>query len=61
MSTDLGEQFLDPKVEQIYIFITAEKGDTRLCSSYTTIALIAHASKILLRIIQDRLATYIVR
>jgi len=33
----------------------------RLCSSYRTIALIPPASKILLRIIQDLLATYIER
>jgi hypothetical protein len=33
----------------------------RLCSNYRTIALIPHASKILLRIIQDRLATNIER
>jgi hypothetical protein len=31
----------------------------RLCSNYRTIALIPHTSKILLRIIQDRLAKYI--
>jgi hypothetical protein len=38
-----------------------KKGDLRLCSNYRTIALIPHASKILLRIIQGRLATYIKR
>jgi len=38
-----------------------KKGDMRLFSNYRTIALIPHASKILLRIIQDRLATYIER
>ena len=36
-----------------------KKGDLRLCSSYRSIALIPHVSKILLRIIQGRLATYI--
>ena len=38
-----------------------KKGDLRLCYNYGTIALIPHASKILLRIIQGRLATYIKR
>ena len=38
-----------------------KKGDLRLCSNYRTIALIPHASKIMLRIIQGRLATYIER
>ena len=36
----------------------SKKGDMRLCSNYRTIALIPHASKILLKIFQDRLATY---
>jgi len=48
-------------VEKIFIFTSTEKGDLRLCSNYRTIALIPHASKILLRIIQRRLATYIER
>ena len=38
-----------------------KKGDIRLCSNYRTVALIPHGSKILLRIIQGRLATYIER
>jgi hypothetical protein len=50
-----------PRVEKIPIFTSAEKSDLRLCSNYRTIALIPHASKILLRIIQGRLATYIKR
>jgi hypothetical protein len=36
-----------------------KKGDLRLCSNYRTIVLIPHASKILLKIIQGSLATYI--
>jgi hypothetical protein len=35
-----------------------KKGELRLCSNYRTIALIPHASKILQRIFQGRLATY---
>jgi len=35
-----------------------KKGDLRPCFNYRTIALIPHASKILLRIIQGRLGTY---
>jgi hypothetical protein len=38
-----------------------KREDPRLCSNYRIIALIPHASKILLRIIQGRLATYIER
>ena len=35
-----------------------KKSDLRLCSNYITIALIPHASKIMLRIIQGRLVIY---
>ena len=38
-----------------------KKGDLRLCSNYGTIALIPRASKILMRVIQGRLAAYIER
>jgi len=47
--------------EDPYSYLCQKKGDLRLCSSYRTIALIPHASKIMLRIIQGRLATYIKR
>ena len=59
MSTDLEKQFVAPRVEKISIFTsTKKKGDFRLCSNYTNIALIPPASKILLRIFQSQLATY---
>jgi len=38
-----------------------KKGNLRLCSNYRTITMIPHASKILLKIIQGRLATHIER
>jgi hypothetical protein len=51
-----------PKEWKSSIFLPLpKKGDLRLCSNYRTIALIPHASKILLKIIQDRLATYVER
>jgi hypothetical protein len=59
---DLGKQCVTPRVEKIPILTSAEKkGNLRLCSNYRTIALIPHASKIMLRIIQGRLATCIER
>jgi hypothetical protein len=63
MSTDLGKHSVASRLEQILIFTSAKKkiGDMRLCSNCRTIALISHVSKILLRIIQNRLATYIER
>ena len=36
-----------------------KKGNAKVCSNYRTIALISHASKVMLRIIQARLQQYI--
>ena len=36
-----------------------EKGNAKECSNYHTIALISHASKVMLKILQDRLQQYI--
>ena len=36
-----------------------KKGNAKKCSSYCTIALISHASKVLLRILQARLQQYV--
>ncbi|CAF1583727.1 unnamed protein product [Didymodactylos carnosus] len=44
----------------VYIPIP-KKGDTRECSNYRTIALISHASKVMLKIIQARLQPYMER
>ena len=35
-----------------------EKGNAKECSNYCTIALISHASKVMLKILQDRLQQY---
>ena len=36
-----------------------KKGNAKECSSYCTIALISHASKVMLKILQDRLQQYV--
>ena len=38
-----------------------KKGNTKECSNYRTIALISHASKVMLKILQDRLQQYMKR
>ena len=38
-----------------------KKGNAKECSNYHTIALISHASKIMLKILQDRLQQYVNR
>ena len=44
------------------VFISiSKKGNAKECSNYCTIALISHASKIKLKILQDRLQQYVTR
>ena len=51
-----------PQEWQRSIFLTLpKKGDLKLFTNYRTIALISHISKVLLRIIQNRITTYIDR
>ena len=42
------------------VFIpTAKKGNAKECSNYCTIALISHASKVMLKLLQARLQQYV--
>ena len=44
------------------VFITiSKKGNTKECSNYSTIALISHSSKVMLKILQARLQQYVNR
>ena len=44
----------------ISVFIsTPKKGNAKECSNYCTIALISHTSKVMLKILQDRLQQYV--
>ena len=43
------------------VFIpTTKKGNGKECSNYCTIALISHASKVMLKILQARLQQYVI-
>ena len=44
--------------ESVYVPIP-KKGDARICSNNRTIVLVSHASKVMLKVIQHRLDTYI--
>ena len=44
--------------KSVFILITKE-GNTKECSNYRTIALISHASKVILKILQARLQQYV--
>ena len=47
-----------PTTITIFISIT-KKGNAKECSNYHTIALISHASKVMLKILQARLQQYV--
>ena len=42
-------------------FHSNTKGNAKECSNYRTIALISHASKVMLKILQARLQQYVIR
>ena len=45
----------------MYINAYTKKGNAKECSNYRTIALISHASKVMLKILQTRLQQYVKR
>ena len=51
-----------PQDWKMSVFIpTPKKGNAKECSNYRTIALISHASKVMLKILQARLQQYVNR
>ena len=42
-------------LEKVCFHSTLKKGNAKECSNYCTIALISHASKVILKILQERL------
>ena len=47
--------------KKLAIIPTPKKGSAKECSNYRTIALISHASKVMLKILQARLQQYVNR
>ena len=45
--------------QTLLLTMMAKKGNAKECSNYLTIALISHASKVMLRILQARLQQYV--
>ena len=48
-------------LEKVRFHSNPKKGNTKKCSNYRTIALISHASKVMLKILQARLQEYMNR
>ena len=55
MPTNLDKKDLAKTMEGARLCTNTKKGDSRICSNNRTIALISHASKVMLKVIQHRL------
>ena len=59
MPTNLENSALAPGPEKVNFILIPEKGNAKECSNYCTIALISHASKVMLNILQARIQQYV--
>ena len=58
MTADLENSAVATGLEQSVFIPIPKRGNAKECSSYHTIALISHARKVMLRILQARLQQY---
>ena len=58
MPANLENSAVATGLENVFIHIP-KKGNAKECSNYLTIALISHASKVMLKILQARLQQYV--
>ena len=61
MSANLENSLVATEREKISFIPIPKKGNAKECSSYRTIALISHAGKVMLKILQARLQQYVNR
>ena len=59
MSANLENSALAQDWKRSLFIPIPKKGNTKECSNYHTVALISHASKVMLKILQDRLQQYV--
>ena len=59
MPANLENSAVATGLEKVFSFQSQKKGNAKECSNYHTIALISHASKVMLKIIQVRLQQYV--
>ena len=55
MAENLENSAVATGLEKVCFHSTLKKGNAKECSNYCTIALISHASKVILKILQERL------
>ena len=58
MSANLENSAVATELEKSVFIPIPKKGNAKECSNYCTIALISHASKVMLKILQARLQQY---
>ena len=58
MPGNLENSAVATELEKVSFYFTPKKGSLKECSNYCTIALISHASKVMLKILQARLQKY---
>ena len=61
MPANLENSAVATGLEKVSFHSNPKKGNAKECSNYCTIALISHASKIMLKILQARLQQYVNR
>ena len=61
MSANLENSSVGTRLEKVSFHSIPKKGNAKECSNYRTIALISHASKVMLKILQARLQQYMNR
>ena len=61
MPANLENSAVATGLEKVFSFQSQKKGNAKECSNYRTIALISHASKVMLKILQARLQQYMNR
>ena len=61
MPVNLENSAVATGLEKVSFHSNPEKGSAKECSNYHTVALISHASKVMLKILQGRLQQYVNR
>src|SRR5574337_1033054 len=61
MPANLENSAVATELEKVSFHSNPKKGNAKECSNYRTIALISHASKVMLKILQARLQQYVNR
>ena len=59
MPANLENSAVPTGLEKVSFILIPKKGNAKECANYHTITLISHASKVMLKILQERLQQYV--